>query len=415
MPPNFGEWFCTPLSFVLSSGLLQRNAIETQLLGIWPSKFSRHDPPKVRRRPLIKNHCARTLFLCYDSPWIHALTGLSRGATAQFFPEALLKFNARAAMGCPDHPNLIDNLLFKDLWVCPFPCRLFVALEGLRKVQKTVWWTWSEHMHDKQDAWQPTPLLMVHASSVSSSLSSKKEGTCQGNRTTRAQQRSRVYSWARQIWVCWFHAACPGRPWTLWSVPRHGSWVTCILVRTTNIGFWSYPVNLGMAAPSGAPSGAPFAPSGAPSGALAPRLAPRLAKPWKTKHFWDLKTRVSETRMPQLYPPNRRPLWRLPCLWLRYPKNGVFHEQTVEFWCVSGWSHWCIRLEETDSVWAAMFGLLCFVRVDRPALQHGGAWGRVRVCGGCGVLAAAQKQSVVGYAVQSLQTRCWQTEHRTTL
>ena len=59
----------------------------------------------------------------------------------------------------------------------------------------------------------------------------------------------------------------------------HGS--RALLVRTTNIGFWSYPVNLGMAAPSGAPSG---------------------------ETLKNLKTRVSETSMPQLYPPNRRVL-----------------------------------------------------------------------------------------------------------
>ena len=62
-----------------------------------------------------------------------------------------------------------------------------------------------------------------------------------------------------------------------------------------------------------------------------------------------------------------------------------------------------------------MFGPLRSVRVDRPAPQPGGAWGHVRMSGGCVALVAAQKQSVVGYAVQSLQTRWWQMEHRATL
>ena len=81
--------------------------------------------------------------------------------------------------------------------------------------------------------------------------------------------------------------------------------------------FWSYPVNLGMAAPSGALSGVP---SGAPSGETLKKQA--LLRPEK-KGFGNQN---APTVAPKPAVPVTTPLPSL-----RHPKNDAFHEQTVEF------------------------------------------------------------------------------------
>ena len=177
-------------------------------------------------------------------------------------------------MECPDHPNLIDNLLFNDVGFCGFVHSHVSCLSRWKASEKSgkrcdeheVSTCMTSKTHDNP---HPCSWRMLRLSHL---LCRLKRGETSGQRNNQGPAITCVLLRATNVGLL-ISCRVSQEALTSWSVPRHGSWVTCMLVRTTNIGFWSYTVNLGMAAPSGAPFGAP-------SGArLAPCLAPRLAKP----------------------------------------------------------------------------------------------------------------------------------------